>query len=416
MTEPNQGVISKSWKVVGRWRFVILLLLMLPLVMGTRRGEVSGCRASSGRQLIFLSNAGNQTIAPSGTRTQDIPVNPSAATTIRYRGDESSVLYAWSERQAGETLIGRRYFAVSQYLGQMSSHGDETFSFTAASVEMPDGIPIVRQYDQGNCSLFQPWSSFQETFKNALDQFAQERGARHFTNSTLTPLLMLDATVPTGRIYLGDTSDTFRFTRGYNINRGPVGYPMIVRIEGGFRTSAGAVRFTPTSITVRNPDGNTNAETLGLELALTDEFVSQLNLSLDDLNFHRLPASFTPQRCTPSLAGETGRCTDLLNLVLGNPTNVFHGIRAGLLPAQVRCQRRPGDTGVGGFCEFRPNFLRTQEYPEGFEFVLSEVVGDQGRQLIDVYGDPDRLCPAGPRPPLTLDGTFRGIVRRFDAP
>src|SRR6185369_10950197 len=116
MNEPTQNPISQSRRFAGRWRLLMLLILMLPLMMGTRRGEQSGCGTSQdARQLIFETNAGRQTVVPSRNRTQDIPINPSAV-TIQYRGDESSVLYAWSERGSGETLIGRRYFAISQYL------------------------------------------------------------------------------------------------------------------------------------------------------------------------------------------------------------------------------------------------------------------------------------------------------------
>src|SRR6185369_4980981 len=104
---------------------------------------------------------GRQTVVPSRNRTQDLPINPSAV-TIQYRGDESSVLYAWSERGSGETLIGRRYFAISQYLGQRSDHSAQRFTFDASSVGLPNGISIVRQYDQGNCSVFQSWGVFQE--------------------------------------------------------------------------------------------------------------------------------------------------------------------------------------------------------------------------------------------------------------
>jgi len=391
----------------------MLLILMLPLMMGTRRGEQSGCGTSQdARQLIFETNAGRQTVVPSRNRTQDIPINPSAV-TIQYRGDESSVLYAWSERGSGETLIGRRYFAISQYLGQRSDHSAERFTFEARSVDLPNGISIVRQYDQGNCSVFQSWGVFQERLKNALERFAQDRGAQHFTNSTLMPLILLDASVASGRIYSGDTGDTFRFTRGYNINVGPFGYFMLVRFEGGFRTSAGTVRFVPTTITVRNPDTNTNAQTEALELALNSEFISQLNMIMDDTLFQRLPPPprFLPLSCDPSSPGEPASCINLLNRILAREVGVS------LLPAQVRCQRRPGDVGPGGFCEFRPNVLRTQEYPEGFEFVLSDVIDDQGQRIIAVdNGGGDRVCHEGPGAPVPVDGTIRGIARRYDAP
>lgn len=92
------------------------------------------------------------------------------------------------------------------------------------------------------------------------------------------------------------------------------------------------------------------------------------------------------------------RCRELLNGIF---RDVLH-TPITLSPEQVRCQRRIGDAGSGGFCEFRLNVLRTQEYPEGFEFVLSEAGNDQGWRLIALLG--------------RSTGTTSGTVRRFDAP
>jgi hypothetical protein len=139
-----------------------------------------------------------------------------------------------------------------------------------------------------------------------------------------------------------------------------------------------------------------------------------LNDALDDALFQRLPErQRSLSTCSPSGPSEPTRCLELFNSIF---RDILH-VPITLLPAQVRCKHRTGDTGTRGFCEFRPNVLRTQEYPEGFEFVLSEVDDDQGWRLIALAGDEVQANTCyGARPPVRTNGTTIGFVHRFDAP
>jgi hypothetical protein len=397
-----------------RLSFILIVALMLPLILGLRRGEPGsgGCGGpSQPRQVGFLFAGGSgRTIRLSPNRTQDIAVTPTA-NRVSYLGDESSILYAWEEANSGELLIGRHYFGACQDEGQTTSRAD-FLRFNASDIGLGRGIPIVRQYDRGQCSAFQLWEPFRDKLKAALDEALETEGVLRLGNSTLTPLIMLNPATT----YPGDTNDTFRFTRMYSISRGPLGFYLRVRIEGGFRTGqTGGATFVPTMITVRNPDDQIDVATSMLETRLNASLATSLNNALDDALFQRLPArQRSLSTCAPSAPSEPARCLELFNSIF---RDVLH-TPITLSPAQVRCNRRPSDTGSRGFCEFRLNVLRTQEYPEGFEFVLSEVGNDQGWRLIALAGDEvqDNMC-YGARPPVSrTNGTTIGTVHRFDAP
>jgi hypothetical protein len=90
--------------------------------------------------------------------------------------------------------------------------------------------------------------------------------------------------------------------------------------------------------------------------------------------------------------------------------------------AQVRCQQRPQQPTGAGICQVRPLVYRTQEYPDGIEFVLSDAIGDAGyrfflaRALASAF-EPTGFCGAY-RPPMPAFGarTYRGTVHTFFPP
>jgi hypothetical protein len=83
----------------------------------------------------------------------------------------------------------------------------------------------------------------------------------------------------------------------------------------------------------------------------------------------------------------------------------------------VRCH---ADTpqGTTGHCQFKPLVARTQEYPEGVEFVLSDQLDDQTDRLLELdAATHDQFCSAL-RPPTSFenDGVTTGTLRVLFSP
>lgn len=402
----------------------VALVAMLPFLLAMRREEGgSGCGGSpsDARAINFFTNAPGGLVlgvGPLGRFTRDIPITQATSADvaslvsrrIEYWGDESSALYGFPLRRTEPAVFGdvrgQRYFGWTQLLGQFAPLGSPPDRIDTAALGIPEGIQVARHYDRGLCSQFTRWS---ELSKQILPQFdaavipeirrilesrqmpivGTPSGVGNFV---LTPKLLIN---PNGMTYSGanrNTRDEFIISRTYAT--GAIGANFLVLVlTGGFRADdAGLPTYVASDIEVRyGPDNQLTPADRPPLLALVS---AQFSRILQDQVWQRVPvADQQAFQCNLQTGQTSGSsCVDLLSVLTRLPVPATH----------ARCFRRPTDTGNSRFgrCEIRPTITRAQGYPEGFEFVLSDEVGDFSDRLLRLTpATADALC-AGTRAPM----------------
>jgi hypothetical protein len=420
----------------GRSRLVAMVA-MFPFLVAMRREEGgSGCGGSPSdeRAINFFTNVPGGLVlgvGPLGRFTRDIPITQSnsadfaalVSRRIEYWGDESSALYGFPLRRTEPAVFGdvrgQRYFGWTQLLGQFAPLGSPPDRIDTAAFGIPEGIQVARHYDRGLCSQFTRWS---ELAKQILPQFdaavipeiRRILASRHMLivgtssgvgNYVLTPKLLIN---PNGMTYSGvnrNTRDEFIISRTYAT--GAIGANFLVLVlTGGFRADdTGLPMYVASDIEVRyGPDNQLSPADRPQLLELVS---TQFSRILQDQVWQRVPVADQQTFQCNLQTGQTNgtSCAELLS-----------GLTRLTVPAtHTRCFRRPSDTGNARFgrCEIRPTITRAQGYPEGFEFVLSDEVGDFSDRLLRLTpATADGLC-AGTRAPMQTgrrSGTIAPIL------
>ncbi|MDP3277877.1 MAG: hypothetical protein Q8Q09_22020 [Deltaproteobacteria bacterium] len=405
---------------------------LLPLMLGLRREDEGsgGCggRTTDPRALTLHTTAASGAsigVSNLNRHTRDIPVlfaqqqTTLSADRIEYWGDESAALYGFEFRRVGD-VRGQRYFGWTQLFGQFAAAGSPPDRIDTARFGIPAGVEILRHYDRGLCSQFTRRSDFGKQFIRQLDEAiapqlqanlpfpcVRNGPASGVGNMALTPLLRIE---PDGKIYEGanrDTGDQFLISRTYSTGATLCAGFITLKLTGRFRSND---RGLPTyeAANVEALYGPDNLLSPATQATLLASITTQFSSVLEEQVWQRVPViSSRSLACNPA-TGEIANVGTCQSVVV----NTFSALAPTLQfpTANVRCRRRPTDPGtVLGRCEIRPNVLRAQSYPEGFEFVLVDDPTDLSAVLL--RNDPNQaqaLC-AGTRPPMAT-GRRSGVV------
>ena len=385
----------------------IFVLAGAALSLGMRREDSGsgGCGPGPldprGVTVTYQNSGISRALELHANRTTDVPLYNDATPeliaapaaqhdptiAISYYGDSNSILYLFDDYAPRSDARIVPYLAVGGLNTPINA-----LELNLAQWGLPQGARVARQYDRGECSLVTQWSAFFPQIHERIDaEFAKLTSGNPIivtrTRTEGEPLLDLSRHWDA---YPGDTGDRVRFHTIYHVDVIPGfinDFDVDILFDGSFHVLGHATGDTYKSVAftldnVRVITGTTELANT-VKVALYELVPTAVVDEVNNLMYTPVPSTTCTLRAN-SYDARVAADRECLNAVrtlfpalTNDPeTNAYASNK-------VRC-KLPDNPSIGaeGQCEFQFPATRTQVYPEGFEFVLSEKYDDAGYRLL----------------------------------